>query len=63
MLGRTNFSDQYEIKQHRGVIMGFNNLDKVRIKPNFKIKNKYWNKEGIILHWHLDETYSIYVKS
>ena len=43
--------------------MGFNNLDKVRIKPNFKIKNKYWNKEGIILHWHLDETYSVYVKS
>ena len=43
--------------------MSFNNLDKIRINPSFQIRKRYWNKEGIILRWHLDETYSLYVKS
>ena len=44
-------------------LISFNNLDKVRIKPIKAIDKRFHNEEGIILRWHLDETYSLYIKS
>ena len=43
-------------------LISFNNLDKVRIKPIKAIDKRFHNEEGIILCWHMDEMYSVYVK-